>query len=168
MEIRRAILDDVEAIAGLFDQARDALKAAGIDQWQDGYPNEADARRDIKAGMGYVLAEGDQTLAYACLGFGAEPTYNIIEQGSWISGGDYGFLHRVAVSDKAKGRGAAGLFFEELKRQAKARGVASIRGDTHRDNGPMRRVMAKAGLEYRGIIRVEDGTERLAYECVID
>ena len=54
MEIRRAVLDDVEAIAGLFDQARDALKAAGIDQWQDGYPNEADARRDIKAGMGYV------------------------------------------------------------------------------------------------------------------
>ena len=47
MEIRRAILDDVEAIAGLFDQARDALKAAGIDQWQDGYPNEADARRDM-------------------------------------------------------------------------------------------------------------------------
>ena len=66
------------------------------------------------------------------------------------------------------GRGAAGLFFDELKRQAGERGVKIIRGDTHRLNLPMQRVMVKNGLKLRGVIHVEDGSERLAYECILE
>lgn len=167
MELRRAELRDVPAIAELYDEARAALREAGVDQWQDGYPNGSDAERDIAAGTGYVLEEQGKVLAFACLDFGVEPTYDVIEQGSWLGQGEYGFLHRVAVSGSAKGKGAAGMFFDELKRQARARGVNIIRGDTHRDNRPMQRVMAKNGLEYRGIIHLEDGAERLAFEYVM-
>ena len=169
MELRKAERGDVPAIAGLYDQARAALKAAGVDQWQNqnGYPDGSDALLDIEAGTGYVLEENGRVLAYACLGFGHGPTYDVVEQGEWLGQGSYGFLHRVAVDGGAKGRGAAGLFFDELKRQARARGVGIIRGDTHRDNRPMRRVMAKNGLEYRGIIHVEDGSERLAFEMLL-
>lgn len=168
MELRLAVKEDVPAIARLYDLARAALKAAGVPQWQDGYPNGEDAAADIEAGHGYVLAEGGRVVGFACLAFGEEPTYNVIEQGSWLGQGGYGFLHRVAVDPGMKGRGAAGLFFDELKRQARERGVGAIRGDTHRDNLPMQRVMAKNGLELRGVIHVEDGTERLAYECVLE
>lgn len=168
MQIRLAEERDVAAISALYDEAREALREAGIPQWQGDYPNAGDARRDIAEGTGYVLEENGEVLAFACLAFGVEHTYDVIEQGSWQGSGDYGYLHRVAVSGKAKGKGAAGLFFEELKRQAKERGVKLIRGDTHRDNAPMQRVMAKNGLAYRGIIRVEDGTERLAYEIVLE
>ena len=112
--------------------------------------------------------EGGRVVGFACLAFGVEPTYGVIEQGRWLGQGEYGFLHRVAVDPAAKGRGAAGLFFDELKRQARERGVKIIRGDTHRDNLPMQRVMAKNGLELRGVIHVEDGTERLAYECILE
>lgn len=168
MELRPAVKEDVPAIAGLYDMARAALKAAGVPQWQDGYPNGDDALRDIEAGHGYVLTENGQVAAFACLAFGVEPTYDVIEQGSWLGKGEYGFLHRVAVDPGLKGRGAAGLFFQELKRQAGARGVKVIRGDTHRLNLPMQRVMAKNGLELRGVIHVEDGSERLAYECILE
>lgn len=168
MEIRKAVEADVEAIAGLYDQARAALKAARVDQWQDGYPNGSDALADIRANRGYVLTENGRVVAFACLGFGEEPTYHVIEQGRWLDQGGYGFLHRVAVSPEMKGRGAAGLFFDELKRQARERGLSSVRGDTHRDNLPMQRVMAKNGLEYRGIIHVEDGTERMAFEALLE
>lgn len=168
MELRLAKKDDVPAVAGLYDMARAALKAAGVPQWQDGYPNGDDALKDIEAGHGYVLTEDGQVAAFACLAFGVEPTYDVIEQGSWLGCGEYGFLHRVAVDPRMKGRGAAGLFFDELKRQARERGVRVVRGDTHRDNLPMQRVMAKNGLELRGIIHVEDGTERLAYECILE
>lgn len=167
MELRKATAADVEAMGGLYDQARAALKAAGVDQWQDGYPNEADAAKDVADGTAYVLLEDGQVVGTACIGFGVEPTYNVIEQGSWMGRGEYGYLHRAAVSDRAKGRGAAGRFFDELKRQAKERGVRFIRGDTHRDNKPMQRVMAKNGLAYRGIIHLEDGSERLAFECEV-
>lgn len=168
MELRKAVETDVEAIARLYDQARAVLKAAGVDQWQDGYPDGSDALADIRAGRGYVLTEDGKVVAFACLGFGEEPTYQRIEQGSWLGQGEYGFLHRVAVDPLAKGRGAAGLFFEELKRQARERGLSSVRGDTHRDNLPMQRVMEKSGLQYRGMIHVEDGTERMAFEALLN
>ncbi len=167
MELRKATPADLPAIERLYDEARVVMKAAGIDQWQDGYPNGASAEADMEAGAGYVLEDGGKILATACLAFGHEPTYDRIEQGAWASEGPYGFLHRVAVSPEAKGKGAAGLFFDELKRQAAQRGVRAIRGDTHRDNRPMRRVMEKAGLACRGVIYVEDGAERLAYEAVL-
>ncbi len=168
MKLRKAGAADVEAMAALFDQARAALKAAGVDQWQDGYPNREDAARDVAAGTAYVLEEAGQVLGTACIAFGEEPTYRVIEQGNWLGQGDYGYLHRVAVSNQVKGRGAAGLFFDELKRQAVQRGLFILRGDTHRDNQPMRRVMEKNGFSYRGVIHLEDGAERLAFEALLN
>lgn len=167
LELRKGRAEDAAAVGRLFEEARAALKGAGIDQWQDGYPNEEDARADIEAGVGYVIEEAGQVLAYACLAFGREPTYDVIFEGAWQGEGEYGFLHRAAVAGEAKGRGLAGMLFDELKRQAKERGVGIIRGDTHRDNLPMQRVMAKSGLEYRGVIYVEDGSQRLAFEALL-
>ena len=169
MEIRKGREEDLPRIGWLYSQARRAMGEAGIDQWQNGdYPNEADARKDMDQGRCYVLEEGGEVLAVACLAFGHEPTYDEIEGEGWERDDlFYGFLHRIAVAPEAKGRGAAGLLFDELKRQARDRGVEVIRGDTHRDNKPMQRVMDKAGLACRGVIHVEDGTPRLAYEAVL-
>ena len=166
MEIRKGREEDLPRIGWLYSQARRAMGEAGIDQWQNGdYPNEADARKDMDQGRCYVLEEGGEVIAVACLAFGHEPTYDEIEGEGWERDDPfYGFLHRIAVAPEAKGRGAAGLLFDELKRQARDRGVEVIRGDTHRDNKPMQRVMDKAG---RGVIHVEDGTPRLAYEAVL-
>lgn len=168
MTIRKSAAGDLPAILALYQDARAALKAQGVDQWQDGYPEERDVRRDLENGTSFVLEENGRVVATACLAFGREPTYDRIEGGTWASDPlEYGFLHRIAVSSAAKGKGAAGLLFDELKRQARERGVSVIRGDTHRDNLPMRRVMEKNGLTYRGIIHVEDGSERLAFEAVL-
>ncbi len=166
MKIRKTEERDLPAIQKLYDDARAALKAQGVDQWQTGdYPSAEDARLDMEHGVGYVLEDNGEILAVACLAFGREPTYAVIRQGCWGSDPEeYGFLHRIAVAPKAKGKGAAGKMFDELKRQARERGVTVIRGDTHRDNLPMQRVMAKNGLAFRGIIQVEDGSERLAFE----
>ncbi len=169
-KVRKTVPEDLPAIEKLYEDARAALKAQGVDQWQTGgYPGREDARLDMENGTGYVLEEDGKVIAAACLAFGRDPTYEIIEQGAWKSDPrEYGFLHRIAVASDAKGKNAAGMMFDELKRQARERGTAVIRGDTHRDNRPMRRVMEKNGLEYRGIIHVEDGTERLAFEMELD
>ncbi len=168
MEIRKAEEGDIPAIVGLYAQARRALRAAGVDQWQEDYPNGEDAKTDIAAGTGYVLEDKGKVIATACLGFGHEPTYNEIWDGGWQGVGEYCYLHRVAVAEEAKGRGAAGMFFEELKRQARARGIKILRGDTHPDNQSMQRVMAKNGLTHRGTIRVEDGSLRMAFEALLE
>ena len=106
MELRKAENADLPAIGGLYRAARAAMKAAGIDQWQEGdYPNEADAKKDMDQGRCYVLTQGGQVIAVACLAFGHEPTYDVIEGGSWGSSAEYyGFLHRIAVAPQAKGQ----------------------------------------------------------------
>lgn len=95
MELRLACREDVPAVARLYDMARASLKAADVPQWQEGYPNGDDALRDIEQGHGYVLTEDGEVAAFACLAFGVEPTYNVIERGGWLGRGEYGFLHRV-------------------------------------------------------------------------
>ena len=42
--------------------------------------------------------------------------------------------------------------------------MLSIRIDTHEDNKPMRRFLEKCGFKFCGIIYLEDGSKRLAYE----
>ncbi len=170
MKIRKTRPQDLPAVEKLYEEARAALKAAAVDQWQDGYPNRETARQDMENGVGYVLEEeSGEIVATACLAFGREPTYEQMLEGGWAADpAEYGFLHRIAVAPRCKGRGAAGLLFDELKRQAGERGLAVIRGDTHRDNKSMQRVMEKNGLRYRGVILLEDGTERLAYEAILE
>ena len=67
MELRPACREDVPAVARLYDMARASLKAAGVPQWQEGYPNGDDALRDIEQGHGYVLTEDGEVAAFACL-----------------------------------------------------------------------------------------------------
>lgn len=170
VKIRKITAEDLPRAAELYELAKGALKAQGVDQWQDGSPNIETAREDMKNGVGYVLEDDTgEVIATACLAFGREPTYDEIFGGEWSAKPEcYGFLHRIAVAPSAKGKGAAGLMFDKLKRMAHERGVNVLRGDTHRDNKPMQRVMEKNGLAYRGVIYLEDGSERLAYEIILN
>ena len=40
MKLRKATLADGPAVVALYREAQAFLAAQGIDQWQDGYPNE--------------------------------------------------------------------------------------------------------------------------------
>ena len=42
----------------------------------------------------------------------------------------------------------------------------NLRIDTHRDNIPMQKVLKRNGFEYCGIIYLENGDERLAYQKI--
>lgn len=169
MAIRLTKKEDLPAIEGLYSDAKAALREMNIDQWQTGdYPNSLDAEEDMQRGCGYVFEEGGEVLGVACLDFGHEPTYDHID-GAWGADVDsYAYLHRIAISSRAKGKGIAGQFFAELERQARARSVNVMRVDTHAKNLPMQRVVQKAGFVNRGVITVEDGTPRNAYEKILD
>lgn len=168
MKLRKATLADGPAVAALYREAQAFLAAQGIDQWQDGYPNEETFQEDVARGESWVLEDEGQVVATACLGLGREPTYDTIYQGAWgTEAPEYAFLHRIAVSGACKGKGAPSWFFRELERQARERCLPCLRGDTHRENKIMQRVMEKNGLSYRGVIYLEDGGERLAFEKLL-
>ena len=168
MEIRMAYPNEIKRIMEIIQDAKESLAQRQVDQWQDGYPNRETFLADVGRGESWVLEEGGQVAATACLGLGREPTYDIIYEGAWgTEAPEYAFLHRIAVSGACKGKGVPSLFFQELERQARERGLPCLRGDTHRENKIMQRVMEKNGLSYRGVIYLEDGGERLAFEKVL-
>ena len=168
MVILPATEADLQAVIELVAQGRAALARQGVDQWQDGYPNEETFQEDVARGESWVLEDEGQVVATACLGLGREPTYDTIYQGAWgTEAPEYAFLHRIAVSGACKGKGAPSWFFQELERQARERGLPCLRGDTHRENKIMQRVMEKNGLSCRGVIYLEDGGERLAFEKLL-
>ena len=151
MKLRKATLADGPAVVALYREAQAFLAAQGIDQWQDGYPNEETFQEDVARGESWLLEDEGQVVATA---WGTEAP-------------EYAFLHRIAVSGACKGKGAPSWFFRELERQARERGLPCLRGDTHRENKIMQRVMEKNGLSCRGVIYLEDGGERLAFEKLL-
>ncbi|MGI6254895.1 MAG: GNAT family N-acetyltransferase [Acutalibacter sp.] len=168
MKLRKASPEDEAAVLELYREASVFLASQGIDQWQDGYPNREAFQADLARGESWVVEEGGRVLATACLGFGREPTYDRIYQGSWaVEAEEYAFLHRIAVSGELRGKNAPSLFFGQLEQDARRRGLPCLRGDTHRDNKIMQHVLEKNGLSYRGVIYLADGGERFAFEKVL-
>jgi hypothetical protein len=107
IRIRLAVQEDMTAIMSVFAQARAAIAALGIDQWQDGYPTEAHIGADIEKGYAYVLCTGGTVQGYFAMIGEPEPTYARIYDGAWLTDGAYTTVHRVAMSDALRGKGGA-------------------------------------------------------------
>ncbi len=164
MTVRPAAPADSAAILALYDDARAALAAAGIPQWQNGYPNRESLLKDLADGSSMVLCDGGNVVATAAFLRGGEPTYRIITGGKWQCEGRYFTVHRVAVRSDCKRQGAAGRLFAAAEETARAEGFVSLRIDTHRDNLPMRKTLERNGFVCCGEIRLDDGSPRLGYE----
>lgn len=157
--IRHAAEADLPRILEIYAQARTFMAAAGNPtQWTDGYPQEALVRGDLAQGHLFVYEQNHGILGVFCYFEGEEPDYARIHGGAWIRDGSYGVVHRIAVASGSKGIGAACL------KDAFSR-CGNLRIDTHRNNLPMQRLLAKTGFRYCGIIYLtKDGSERLAYQ----
>lgn len=164
MHIRKATYDDIPRIMEICAEARSIMRSNGnMTQWTGGYPSEETIRADIDAGVGYVVetsCPGKAAVGYFALIPGIEKTYLKIEGGRWTDDDTaYCTIHRLG-STKAS-RGVARACFEWSWDQCR-----NLRIDTHEDNGIMRHCIEKFGFAYCGVIRLEDGSPRLAYQKV--
>lgn len=166
MYIRNAMPNEAERIMEIIDSAKSSLRALGIDQWQDGYPNLESTKEDIKSGISRVVVnEDEKIIATAAVYVGDEPTYHDIYDGKWLTDNrTYGIIHRIAVDPNSKNGGTASYimsYCEELSQQA---GATSMRCDTHFDNEIMQHTLEKNGYIRCGTIYLSDGDKRVAYE----
>ena len=167
MKFRKTEDKDRAQVVWLWRQAQAYFQEAGIDQWQDGYPNEESLKADMASGESYVLADPETGLAVATafVSFAGEPDYNQIYEGSWQDPEPYGVVHRVAVAPGLKGYGLAGLLIAGAEALCRERGIGSLRIDTHEKNLPMQGMLAKNGFIRRGIIYLgRGGARRAAFE----
>lgn len=154
--IRLAKKEELDRIQEIYAAARGFMRANGnLTQWAGGYPDDATVLDDIARGQLYVIEE-DTVWACFALIHGGEPTYRVIE-GAWADESPYGTIHRVAGNGMGRGVVAKCMAFARQRHD-------HLRIDTHADNFPMQRALEKDGFEYRGIIHLENGDPRMAYE----
>ena len=157
MIIRKTTERDFPAICQIYADARDFMRESGNpDQWRDEDPALEVIDRDIKAGLSYVCVQNDEIVGVFYFNIEPEPTYRKID-GQWLNNEPYGVVHRIATSRSFRGAGTFCLewCFDQC---------LNLRIDTHRDNTPMRNLLNKLGFSYCGIVWMEGGDERLAFQ----
>ena len=170
LTLRHTQEGDLSAIMAIIAEAQADFRARGIDQWQNGYPNEQAIRSDIAHGESYVVTRGEQVVATAMITFAPDPNYSIVYGGEWLlkESSHYATIHRIAVSIAERGAGIADFIVRKVEQMCRRCGADSLRIDTHRDNRAMQRVAEKNGMILCGIIHLADGAERLAYEKIMN
>ncbi len=164
MEIRKAVETDFDTIMSIYARARQFMAQNGNpNQWgPTNWPPENLIMQDIAAGNSYVCVHEGRIVGvfYYVSGPDIEPTYRIIEDGSWTDPSPYGVVHRIASDGSVKGTGMFCILWA-LKQ------CGHLRMDTHPDNKIMQNLLLKCGFSKCGIIHVEeDNYPRLAFELV--
>ena len=161
MNIRKSTSQDLPQILNLYKIAREFMKNNGNpNQWEDRYPEVSTVENDIKTGISYVCVENGGIVGTFVFFMGEDPTYRVIENGAWHSSQKpYGVIHRVASDGETKGVTRAAFTFG-MERSG------YLRIDTHRDNKPMQGALKKFGFQECGIIHLERGDERIAFDCL--
>jgi len=159
MIIRRTVMGELDEVCGIYAAAREFMRHNGnTKQWINGHPSREAVTRDIEAGRSYVCINDDEIAAvfYYCIE--PEPTYAKID-GHWLCDEPYGVIHRIARSRSDAGNGAGEHCLNWCYEQCR-----NLRIDTHSDNAPMKKLLGRLGFAYCGIIWIENGDERMAYQ----
>lgn len=159
MTVKKALITDLEGILPIYSYARKQMALNGNPtQWGTIHPAAEILKNDIENQNLYLIEDdGNPAGAFAFI-VGPEPTYQEID-GAWLNDLPYGTIHRVASFGVVRG-----ILKECLDFCASSH--PNIRIDTHRDNIIMQHLLEKEGFHKCGIIHVEDGTPRIAYQKI--
>jgi hypothetical protein len=161
MEIKHATLKELDTVMDIYDHARQFMRRNGNhSQWINGYPGMELVKKDIQEGNSYVCLDSGRIAGVFTFMRGTDPTYLKIYDGAWLNDEPYGVVHRIASANSVKGVGSYCLSW--CLGQCK-----NIRIDTHRDNVAMQNLLIKNHFVRCGIIYLEDGSERLAFQKII-
>lgn len=158
-KIRHASAGDLGRIMEVLAAAKQVMRRAGnVNQWINGYPDEGAILSDMERGGAMVVEDDGVVVAYFAFLPSPEPTYAAIYGGAWLDDTlPYHVVHRMGGVPEA-----SGIFDSAMDY---CFGVdPNIRIDTHRDNTIMQHLIEKHGFTYCGIIYLDSGDERLAYQ----
>lgn len=158
MEIRRTRQAELDVIMEIYAHARAFMAEHGNpNQWKQINPTRARIAQDIAEGKSYVCVLDGRIEGVFYFAVEEDPSYLVIYEGNWQNKGPYGVVHRIASAGSVKGIGSFCMNWAYER-------IPNIRIDTHRDNVVMQNMLKKNGFSYCGIIHLENGEERLAFQ----
>lgn len=152
---RLAREEDLPRVLGLFSGAVRLMRARGIEQWDEIYPDGATLAADIRNGEMFLLTEGEEPVSAVVLNGEQMEEYRGVP---WeFEGGDIAVIHRLCVGAEQQGRGlgkAALRFAEDLLRE---QGYRIVRLDAFSKNPAALKLYESSGYRRAGEVAFRTG-----------
>lgn len=155
MALRPSTDDDLPPLLALKDACIARMRADGIEQWDEVYPDAAVIARDLAAGTLHVLREGDGVIG--C--FTLDTTHDPLWQGmAWSAASEpAAVVHRLMVHPAAQGRGLAKQLMAHAEVLARAQGFRAIHLDCFTANPAALGLYERLGYRRTGTATMRKG-----------
>ena len=159
LAVRPAAEHDVSAIVRLLQDCVAAMRAAGIEQWDEIYPTESVIRADIAAGTMYAGVHGGEIAGVVVLNDYQDPEYADVP---WtIDDERIAVVHRLMVDPGHQQRGVARSLMAFIEQRAGELGYGALRLDAFTQNPRALRLYQGLGYHDAGRITLRKGVFRV-------
>ena len=122
MRLVQAKEEQITRIMEIIEDGRANLKQLGLPQWQNGYPDLEQMKKDVEQQKSYVLMDGQQIIRTVCLDEDGELAYDALN-GEWSSNDPYIAIHRMAVAKEAAAKELVHSFYKRLRKLFTPKGL---------------------------------------------
>lgn len=165
MKLRKAEIEDLELILEMYEDGSKSLAKANINQWQGKDKPGKDELLKVLDEI-YVLDDNEAVSTARIIEY--DNQYDKIYNGNWINNSNnYYAIHRVATLASKTRKGYARKMLLEIEELAKKNKKKSIKIDTHCENTKMQNFLKSLDYEKCGIIILNNGDKRDAFEKII-
>lgn len=161
--------EEVDAILTLTRACGQHMRANGIDQWDENYPDRARLVNDIACETLFAFRENGTVIGIVVLNELQDPEYDEISWSTKESDKNL-VVHRLAVDPQHQGKGIARQLMDFAEDWARKEGYNAIRLDTFTQNPRNQRF-----YENRGYTKLEevylsyrDDYPYICYELLLD
>jgi len=158
MEIINATFKDLNRVLKIYESAKKFMDSQYNFQWHAGYPGFKLIKEEIKKKELYIVKDNGVIAGVFAFILGVDHTYLNIN-GKWLNNEPYGTIHRLAKEGFAKGvlKEVVDFCFTETN---------NIRIDTKFSNKTMITKLLNLGFKECGIIVLDNGEDRIAYQKI--
>jgi ribosomal protein S18 acetylase RimI-like enzyme len=163
--IRKAVAADFPAVFALYQNAIAAMQAAGIDQWDERYPDEKIIREDIDSGCAYLCMLDGQIASVFVLNQLCDPEY---ADGNWrYPHASFAVIHRLCVSPAFWGQGMGTQTMLAAESIAQSMNLETMRLDAFAQNPAALALYKRLGYGRVGSVQFRKG-EFFLFEKKLD
>lgn len=152
MQVVRGSSAWIEQVAEIYRLCTDSMRAAGIYQWDEGYPNRETAEMAVEARELYLIEDDGQVFGSIIINEDQSQEYEWIR---WDYDARPAVLHTLAVHPGYQGLGIARRLVEFAEQYAQGIGCGSIRLDTFSGNDKAMRLYETSGYTCKGAIKFD-------------
>jgi ribosomal protein S18 acetylase RimI-like enzyme len=164
-QIRLATLSDAASLLMLTRDCVAAMRAAGIEQWDEAYPSAGTIASDAQAGTLHVLCEGETILGCITIDTHLDPLWQSM---AWTPDSEPATaVHRLMVHPSQQGRGLAKVLMCLAEAKAREHSCRSIRLDAFLLNPAAIALYFRLGYRRTGTVMLRKG-EFAGFEKRID